>query len=436
MSNRGPVNTARLAGALLACLAVAPPLLFVLILWLRPASSDFDIFYRAVVQFHEGEFRAIYAWHAGSSPYRYVPFSLLMLEPLAWLSLDNARVVWFALQYSSLVAALLLFQRTLRVFDQRATWICLLCVLCSFRGWIDACQSGQSTGFMLLAASAGLHAALNGSYIAMGAWTGFASALKVAPGIFFFPALFDSMRAFRRVTAGCLGLVVLATAMLVLRVGVDETQKLHHGWIDTVAADDQYVKVGHINDQSLKGFLIRADRQVQRLAGHAPDVTSKNEANGHSASPRGIQTAWGLFAPVLGGGYVLACALRRPSSPVGSICAFGLAACLFLVLSPTTFGYMTPYLIFPIGALLAARPGWKPLAWRSDPVLWITLLGLFAVYAVSGGELSSLNIHGRVVERLSLPLLSNLLLTGWLAALAFHHSTPRFARAAGRDAAN
>ena len=213
MNNRPPEKTTRLTGALLVGLAAALALSF------RPDSSDFDIFYNATVRFHEGDLRAVYEWHTGSTPFRYVPFSLLVLEPFAWLPLASARVVWFVLQYGCLMAALFLFQRALRDFDPRATWICLLSVLCSFRGWIDACLSGQSTGFMLLAASAGLYAALRGSYVAMGAWTGFATALKVAPGIFFFPVLFDSLRAFTRVAIGSLGLVVLATAMLMARVG-------------------------------------------------------------------------------------------------------------------------------------------------------------------------------------------------------------------------
>ncbi|MGD9810286.1 MAG: glycosyltransferase family 87 protein [Sphingobium sp.] len=417
------------AGALLFCLAG------LLLLSFPSGPSDFDIFYRAAAQFHSGNLRAVYEWRSGNNPFRYIPFSLLMLEPFAWLPLAHARMLWFGLQYICLMAALLLFHRALRIFDPRATWICLLCVLCSFRGWIDACMSGQSTGIMLLAASAGLYAALRGRHIAMGAWTGFATAIKVVPGIFFFPTLLESPRAFMRVTIGCLGLVMVATAILAARVGTEETRKLHHEWVDTVVADDEYVKVGHVNDQSLKGVLVRVIRAIERREGRTAAPDMRIGSGGRVPTPGGAKTAWMLSVLLLGGGFVLACAVRRPGSPLGITCAFGVAACLFLVLNPTSFGYVLPFLIFPIGGLLAARPGWRPLDWGSDPLLWMTLSVLFVVYGLSGGELSFLNIHGRIVEKLALPLLANLLLTGWLAVLAYRNSMPRLARSASPETA-
>src|ERR1035437_4835503 len=90
----------------------------------RTDTSDFNVYYEAATRFHSGAIESIFDWkQAGSTPFRYIPPALLLIEPLARFEFHRARLLWFLTQYLCFVAGLAVLALTVRHIRRDALWM-------------------------------------------------------------------------------------------------------------------------------------------------------------------------------------------------------------------------------------------------------------------------------------------------------------------------
>ncbi|MBN1353546.1 MAG: DUF2029 domain-containing protein, partial [Candidatus Omnitrophica bacterium] len=153
------------------------------------SSTDFDTYYYAARDALEGV--SVYNGHEGVSPYIYPPFFAYLIVPLAFLKLEIASFVWYALNLLFFFLAVLLSFKM--VYAEKKTGVnrgeilplpATLFALMVFGLFIDNISMLQVNVFVLFLALTGLYFFRKKALIPAGLFLGMAISIKIIPLLF------------------------------------------------------------------------------------------------------------------------------------------------------------------------------------------------------------------------------------------------------------
>ena len=403
--------------------------------------TDFDVYYRAATRVKAGDWENVYTLRDGASPFRYAPITLPFWRPFAELPRDQARLLWYGLQYAFFLAAFFsIYAAMRRMQSPRAAVVASFSALFVLRFCLDCFTIGQVSSLLFLAYCASFYG-----------WTlrrpGWASSCLLVPAVFkigpgFMYPLFLKGRARERWRT-CLSPVAALGATFfaaTLWIGPGSRNRLlWAGWKEMVAQDSAYYDASHYGSQSIKSALLRLE--VWGWIG-----------------PR-VMTGLYLSLSLLVCGWILLFwLLRRPKGIQGRAFFFALGIFPYLWVMPETFKYSLTVLAIPVALILNTLlidnhqktkpklnqnlnpPGIRDPLREPDPVRLLSprrprlspFTRRLAIFSLIFGALTlslpGLDIVGEFLffgmQKASLPLLATFFLGWTIARLARHFSDP------------
>jgi hypothetical protein len=275
------------------------------------------------------------------------PPAVLITMPFAWLDYPAAFFWWSVLSLGALVAAAVMVTRQLALTMSVAAWLVAIAVLTIWYPFREQLMQGQ-VNLVLLAALTGIWSAeRSGRPQLAGVLLGFATAVKMFPGLLF--VYFAFRRQWSIVAAG----VVSFLAMTAASAALFGTGAYAAYLAEVLPAASQWQS--HWYNTSLIALWTK--------------LFDPGPAGGHiipmATSPVLARVGgWASCAAVaIALAYAIARARRRPELDL----AFGATVTAMLLMSPITWSQNLVLLSFPL-AVLVARPA------RVGPFHWAALL--------------------------------------------------------------
>jgi len=314
--------------------------------YLKQDYTDFSVYYKAGLRAQNAQWNEIYNLGDGASPFRYLPALIPFFRPLARLSLAQAQMLWYFLQFLAFGLGFLWIYQTLKLClhkqsAKRALTLTCLSLLFILRFCLDTFTIGQSSSLLFLGFCFGLYCWVRNKTTGMVVGLLIPTVFKIGPGFLY--GLFLSAKSrekFRAFKVFILGIFALSTFPLLMTTSWSISKKLWMDWAQIVANDSVYYDSSHYGSQSINSFLLR-----------------------------GVNWGWfslsiadriHLCLSVIICGMTLAFwLLRRPRSLLGRASFFSLGLFPYIWVMPETFKYSLTPLAIPVALILASFSGAK-----------------------------------------------------------------------------
>ena len=215
--------------------------------------SDFRMFHQVACDVFSGD--DLYEKHA---EFMYLPIWPLLIRPLAWMDLKQARIFWFVLNVLLFVVSLPLaaYVITGQPLPKRTTFLFFLCTLAMIYALRSDLKHGNANVIILFLVVLGLALYRRGRDIGAGAFIGLAAVIKITPALFvLYLATRGSYRAFMSAVITAVLLILIIPSMVYgprhnVVLLQSFYQKMFHPYINTL--DVPYVHAGAVQEgQSL-----------------------------------------------------------------------------------------------------------------------------------------------------------------------------------------
>ncbi len=368
---------------------------------------DFDVYYKAATRLKAQDWENLYSLRDGTSPFRYAPPVLPWLAPLAQLTRDEAKLVFYAVQVACFALTFALIHAIVRATTGTgigtapgmrrrpkrtpgiAGWATAFSLLFVLRLCLDTFTIGQITPILLVLITASAWAwttRLRGR-----AHAGLSAALLVPPalikigpavlyGVFLSTRLRQKLRA-ALAAAVTLWILVRGASLWLVSQGAS-TERLWSLWWVIVREDDRYYDASHYGSQSFKSALLR----LANIDWISRSTAMSLYALGVVAGCAAVAAFWSL---------------RRPRTLEGRALLFSSGLFPYFWLMPETFKYSLTPLALPVALLFSLE--------RKSLLTWIGLgFGLLTL-TLAGKDLVGDWLFF-AIQRASLPFIATLLL--------------------------
>ncbi len=152
--------------------------------------TDFSVFFRAAERVKNLQWNEIYNLQDGSSPFRYAPPLLPLFRPFAELSIHQAHLVWFFLQYLWFGLGFIFIYQSLRICIRRKARLRTVAVTCLsllfiLRFCLDSFTIGQSSSLLFLGFCLGFYFWIRQHPVKMALSLLIPTVFKIGPGFLY-----------------------------------------------------------------------------------------------------------------------------------------------------------------------------------------------------------------------------------------------------------
>ena len=343
------VATAALTSGVLACVMAR--------------GGDVAVYHAAGVAAQHGS--GVYVFRVDRFGFTYPPFSALLFEALAALSVTGTWLVMNTLTALSLVGLLTLSVRDVRQrlnAGSRGT-TALICLLVLSEPVVETFRYGQVDLLLVTVVMADLLVSRSGLFL------GLATAVKLTPGIFI---AFLLLR--RRYREAATATAVFAVSVIGAAVVLPGDSRRY--WLHTVLKGSGTGGFDRTNNQSVHGLLVR-------LVGE----------------PTGSRLWLLTFLPVVAAGLYIACRAAGAGSDLLAVGVVGVTGCL---VSPLSWNHAWVWLV-PVVAGLADHDGCRRTARRAAATAAVPMCA-WTFVPLSVAQLAVLRPIGTGYALLAVPL--------------------------------
>jgi hypothetical protein len=231
--------------------------------------NDFWVYYRTSARILSGDWASIFNLIDRSLPYRYLPLTLPLIEPLARMSLETARGVWFVLMWVAFAGSAWALYSILKLLESRnAHWITALSFVLCLRYFMDSLVCGQPIGVFTLTTLLGIKFWIENKTQRSTLFFWVPALLKVLPGITILLLFASQLKKNlgRSVLLPSAGLIVTLFVALVgivrmsvisLSLAFDRTMFFFHDWAYVLVNTGTFYAGDTSKSQSIRSLLLR-----------------------------------------------------------------------------------------------------------------------------------------------------------------------------------